>query len=95
MNITKWTQEEKEKLLKMSETGCTYEKIARVLPGRSIGSVRGKLERLKREEREDLYIGGRGCVRTAELPEAQQIYNELILALLDEFRKIRETLPDG
>ncbi|MDH5779446.1 MAG: hypothetical protein OEZ29_02490 [Candidatus Bathyarchaeota archaeon] len=29
---------------------------------------------------------------TAELPEAQQIYDELILALLDEFRKIRETL---
>ena len=28
----------------------------------------------------------------AELPEAQQIFDELILALLDEFRKIRETL---
>jgi len=31
-------------------------------------------------------------VYTEELPEAQQIYDELILALLDEFRKIRETL---
>ena len=31
---------------------------------------------------------------TAELPEAQQIYDELILALLDEFRKIRETPPN-
>jgi len=48
--------------------------------------------RLKREEREDLYIGGRGGVYTEELPEAQQICDELILALLDEFRKIRETL---
>jgi len=33
-------------------------------------------------------------VHTEELPEAQQIYDELILALLDEFRKIRETLPN-
>jgi len=31
-------------------------------------------------------------VYTEELPEAQQICDELILALLDEFRKIRETL---
>ena len=92
--MARWTQEEEEKLLEMSETGCTYEKIAKALPGRSIGSVRGKLERLKREEREDLYIGGRGGAYTPELPEAQQIYDELILALLDEFRKIRETLPN-
>jgi hypothetical protein len=33
-------------------------------------------------------------VYTPELPEAQQIFDELILALLDEFRKIRETLPN-
>jgi hypothetical protein len=31
-------------------------------------------------------------VYTAGLPEAQQIFDELILAWLDEFRKIRETL---
>ena len=32
-------------------------------------------------------------MRTEASPEAQQIYDELILVLLDEFRKIRETLP--
>ena len=52
------------KLLGMQETGCKYEKMAEVLPGRSVGAVRGKLERLKREKREDTYIGGRGSAHT-------------------------------
>ena len=59
-----------------------------------ISTHRRKLGRLKRENREDTYIGGRGSARTEASPEAQQIYDELILALLDEFRKIRETLPN-
>ena len=58
-----------------------------------ISTHRRKLGRLKRENREDTYIGGRGSARTEASPEAQQIYDELILALLDEFRKIRENLP--
>jgi len=59
-----------------------------------ISTQRWKLGRLKREKREDTYIGGRGSARTKGSPEAQQTYDELILTLLDEFRKIRETLPN-
>jgi len=96
MNMARWTQEEEEKLLEMSETGSTYNEMAEALKGRSEAAIRNKLGKLrsKGEEREDLYIGGRGGVCAAELPEAQQIFDELILALLDEFRKIRETLPN-
>ena len=90
----KWVDIE-NRLLKMDETCCTYEQIAEALPARSRDSVRAKLQRLKRENREDTYIGGRGSTRTEASPEAQQIYDELILALLDEFRKVRGTLPNG
>jgi len=56
------------KLLEMQETGCKYEKMAEALPGRSVGAVRRKLRRLKREKREDTYIGGRGSARTEKSP---------------------------
>ena len=96
MNMARWTPEEEEKLLEMSETGSTCKEMAEALKGRSEAAIRNKLSKLRSEgeKREDLYIGGRGTACTAELPEAQQIYDELILALLDEFRKIRETLPN-
>ena len=97
MNMAKWTREEEKKLLEMYETGCTYGQIADALPGRSTESVRGKLQRLRREKREETrepIYRGEGGARTEEPPEAQQIYDELILALLNEFRKIRETLPN-
>jgi hypothetical protein len=48
------------KLLGVQEIGCKYEEMAEALPGRSVGAVRGKLRRLKREKREDTYIGGGG-----------------------------------
>jgi len=96
--VARWTRAEEEKLLRLYETGHTYEEIAEAL-GRTIGSVDSKLTRLRKrqgeanEMNEPIYREGE-CMHTAELPEAQQIYDELILALLDEFRKIRETLPN-
>ena len=58
--MVKWTQEEEEKLLELYARDYTYGEMAEALPGRSVGAVRGKLRRLKREKREDTYIGGRG-----------------------------------
>ena len=55
----KWVDIE-NRLLEMSETGSTYEEIVEALPARSMGSVRAKLQRLKREDREDTYIGEGG-----------------------------------
>ena len=55
----KWVDIE-NRLLELDESGCTYEQIAEDLPARSMGSVRAKLQRLKREDCEDTYIGGRG-----------------------------------
>ena len=63
VNMVKWTQEEEEKLPEPYERDSTYAEMAEALPGRSVGAVRGKLQRLKREKREDTYIGG-GGVRT-------------------------------
>lgn len=60
MNMARWTRDEEKKLLKTYERGSSYEEMAKALPGRSEGAVRGKLQRLKREEREDTYIGGGG-----------------------------------
>ena len=61
--MVKWTHEEEDKPLELYERDYTYEEMAEALPGRSVGAVRGKLRRLKREKREDTYIGG-GGVRT-------------------------------
>ena len=56
-------------------------------------AVKAKLKRLKERSETTLPIyRGEGGARTATSPEAQQIYDERILAVLDEFRKIRETL---
>jgi len=63
VNMTRWTQEEEEKLLESYARDYTYEEMAEALPGRSVGAVRGKPGRRKREKREDTYIGG-GGVRT-------------------------------
>ncbi|NIO36699.1 hypothetical protein GTO27_03245 [Candidatus Bathyarchaeota archaeon] len=63
MNIVKWTPEKADKLLEPYERDYTYEETAEALTGRSVGAVRVKLRRLKREKREDTYIGG-GGVRT-------------------------------
>lgn len=98
MKMPRWTSEEEEKLLDLYSSGHTYEEIAEEL-GRSVSSIDSKLTRLRQkremnETNEPIYRG-EGVACTAALPEAQQIYDELILALLDEFRKIRETLPDG
>jgi len=95
--MPRWTSEEEEKLLDLYSSGHTYEEIAEEL-GRSVSSIDSKLTRLRQkremnETNEPIYRG-EGVACTAELPEAQQIYDELILALLDEFRKIRETLPN-
>ena len=97
MKMPRWTSEEEEKLLDLYSSGHTYEEIAEEL-GRSVSSIDSKLTRLRQkremnETNEPIYRG-EGVACTAELPEAQQIYDELILALLDEFRKIRETLPN-
>jgi hypothetical protein len=51
---------EEDKLPEPYERDYTYEEMAEALPGRSVGAVRGKLRRLKREKREDTYIGGGG-----------------------------------
>ena len=51
---------EEDKLLEPHERDYTYEEMAEALLGRSAGAVRGKLRRLKREKREDTYIGGGG-----------------------------------
>jgi hypothetical protein len=61
--MVKWKWAEEEKLLELYARDYTYEEMAVALPGRSVGAVLGKLLRLKREKREDTYIGG-GGVRT-------------------------------
>jgi len=61
--MVKWSQEEEEKPLELYERDSTYKEMAEALLDRSVGAVRGKLRRLKREKREDTYIGG-GGVRT-------------------------------
>jgi len=66
--LVKWTQEEEDKLLEPYERDYTYEEMAEALPGRSVGAVRGKLRRRKREKREDTYIGGRGSAHTERSP---------------------------
>lgn len=94
----RWTREEEKKLLELYQTGYTYQEIADSL-GRSTGSVRGKLQGLKQkrekceETREPIYTEKISSSNGA-IPEAQEIYDELILALLDEFRRIRENLPN-
>jgi hypothetical protein len=96
MNMARWTREEEAKLLRMYEMGLEHEKMAEALDGRSIDAIKGKLRRL-REKRPETTLPiyrGEGGACTEEQPEAEQIYDELILALLDEFRKIRETLPN-
>ena len=55
----KWVDIE-NRLLELDESGCIYEQIAEDLPARSMGSVRAKLQRLKREDCEDTYIGEGG-----------------------------------
>ena len=59
---------EEDKLLEPYERDYTYEETAEALPGRSVGAVRGKLRRLKREKREDTYIGGGGSAHTERSP---------------------------
>jgi len=94
MNVARWTQEEEEVLLEMYQTDHTYEEMAEALVGRSKDAVKAKLKRLKERPETTLPIyRGEGRARTEASLEAQQIYDELILALLDEFRKIRKTLP--
>ncbi len=66
--MAKWTPEEEEKLLELYARDYTYEEMAEALPGRSVGTVRGKLRRLKRENREDTYIRGRGSAHTEKSP---------------------------
>jgi len=70
MNMARWTQEEDEKLLELSETGSTYKEMAEALKGRSEAATRNKLSKLrsKGEKREDLYIGGRGSAHTEKSP---------------------------
>jgi len=46
----------------------TYEEMAEALPRRSVGAVRGKLGRRKREKREDTYIGGGGVCTQRSRP---------------------------
>ena len=66
--MVRWSQEEEEKLLELYERDYTYEEMAEALSGRAVGAVRGKLRRLKREKREDTYIGGRGSAHTEKSP---------------------------
>jgi hypothetical protein len=66
--MVKWKWAEEEKLLELYARDYTYEEMAVALPGRSVGAVLRKLLRLKREKREDTYIGGRGSAHTEESP---------------------------
>ena len=92
--MTRWTQDEEETLLELYQTDHTYEEMAEALVGRSTAAVKAKLKRLTERSETTLPIyRGEGRTCTEPSPEAQQIYDEMILALLDEFRKIRETLP--
>jgi transposase len=96
--MTRWTKKEEKRLLDLHQSGHTYQEIADSLR-RSAGSVRGKLQRLKekrekREETRESIYTERFSASHDEVPEAQEIYYELTLALLDEFRKIREALPN-
>ena len=68
MKMVKWTMEEEEKLLELYERDYTYEEMAEALPRRSVGAVRGKLGRRKREKREDTYIGGGGVCTQRSRP---------------------------
>jgi len=90
--MTRWTQEEEEKLLELYERNYTYEEMAEALPGRSVGAVRGKLGGRKREKREDTYIGGRGSAHTEKSPLSfSQSLNDVVLSnLLSIFQAKRD-----
>ncbi len=91
----RWTREEEKKLLEMYQTGYSYKEIAEAL-NKSKASVNSKLQRMRRDRNNSKTIEpiyrGEGDAATEDAPEAQQIYDTLILALLDEFHKIRKTL---
>ncbi len=94
--MARWTKEEEKKLLEMYQTGYTYQKIAEAL-GRNWESIHNKLKRLrkrvkKRPETTRPIYRGEEDAATEEVSEAQQVYDTLILSLLDEFHKIRKTL---
>lgn len=93
--MARWTREEEEKLLEMYATASSIKKMAEAL-NRSESSISNKLRWLREKGKiteitGPIYRGEKDAV-TEEVSEAQQIYDALILALLNEFHKVRKTL---